>query len=140
VVENVQHIGRLLFGILDWRRVLVIIAPGIMMGGVTWLIYDGALWQRIIVVLLMVDLVAGATSNATLQTNAAWRLLTRWLCGSACVCVSGGVVAVDSTARIIVGDDNHTSNQTFAVCAWRIVESCLISWNKNPTITYNTIR
>jgi hypothetical protein len=78
MAENVQYIGRLLFGTLDWRRVLVIIAPGLIMGGVAWLIYDGALFQRSIVVLLMMDLVSGAISNATPQTNAAWRLLTRW--------------------------------------------------------------
>ena len=78
MLENAQYIGRLLFGTLDWRRVLVIITPGIMMGAVAWLIYDGALWQRIIVVLLMMDLVAGAISNATPPTNAEWRLLPRW--------------------------------------------------------------
>lgn len=76
--ESIHHIGRLLFGTLEWRRVLVIIAPGIVLGGVTWLIYDGALWQRIIVVLLMMDLVVGARSNATIHTNVAWRLLPRW--------------------------------------------------------------
>ena len=61
------------------------------------------------------------------------------VCGSAYVSVSVSVVAVDGTARIIVGDDNHTCGQSFGVCAWCIVESCLIIWNKNPTITYNSI-
>lgn len=78
MVENVQRIGRLLFGTLDWRRMVSIIIPGIGVGSLIWLMYDGALWQRIIVVLLTIDLVAGAISNATPQTNAEWRRLTRW--------------------------------------------------------------
>lgn len=76
--ETVHHIGRLLFGTLDWYRVLVIIAPGIVLGSVAWLRYDGALWQCIIVVLLTMNLVVGALSNATIHTNVAWHLLPRW--------------------------------------------------------------
>lgn len=78
MVENVRRIGRLLFGTLDWRRMVSIIMPGIGMGILIWVIYDGALWQRSIVALLTFDLVAGALSNATPQTNAEWRRLTRW--------------------------------------------------------------
>jgi hypothetical protein len=76
--EKIQRIGRLLFGTLDWRRMASLITPGIGAGILVWLIYDGALWQRSIVALLTIDLVAGALSNATPQTNAAWRRLMRW--------------------------------------------------------------
>lgn len=78
MADNIRRVGLLLFGSLTWQRVLLIISPAIIVGSVVWMLYDGALWQRIIVVLLTIDLVAGAISNATPHTNAQWRTLAHW--------------------------------------------------------------
>lgn len=129
--EKIQRIGRLLFGTLDWRRMASLITPGIGAGILVWLIYDGALWQRSIVALLTIDLVAGALSNATPQTNAAWRRLMRWhrwlfVAVHVCLSVSVGVVVVDGSARIILGDADDINDQNDVFCAWYIVACCLI--------------
>ncbi len=76
--ENLQRVGLLVFGTLDWRHIAIIIVPGLIVGSVVWELYDGVLWERIVVLLLTIDLVAGGISNATPQTNAAWRRLVRW--------------------------------------------------------------
>ena len=69
---------RFIFGTLDWQRVVLIVMPGLISGGFVWFIHVGTLWARIGLAVLCVDLVAGALSNATQQTNAQWRTTPRW--------------------------------------------------------------
>lgn len=76
--QILHRIVRLVFGTLDRRRIIIIIMPGIIVGGVVLQLHDAAAWQRVIAVFLTIDLVAGAISNATPQTNAAWRRVARW--------------------------------------------------------------